>query len=93
MKLKMSMAIALSLVGFAASAHTPVERMTCGQAQTFVKKHAYYWKDAGVDGVIRIFPVTSLAEANCSGHTYTSTITEHTLDQKHCAIGGYCVSY
>jgi hypothetical protein len=93
MKLKMSIAIALSFVGFTASAHTPVERMNCGQAQTFVQKHAYYWKDAGVDGVIRIFPVSPLGGANCGGHTFTSPIMERTLDQKHCAVGGYCVSY
>ena len=93
MKLKMSIAIALSFAGFAASAHTPVERMTCGQAQAFVKKHAYYWKDVGVDGVNRIFPVASLDRASCRGMTFMSPIMERTLDQKHCAIGGYCVIY
>ena len=78
----------------AASAEVPtVEHMTCRQAQAYADKYGRYWKDAGVDGAIPIYPVTGLRKANCGGRTTTTPQWEQTLDNRHCIVGWYCRSY
>ena len=93
MILKASIVTAILFVGFAASAHTPVEKMTCARAQAYVRKHSSYWKDAGSDGEIPIYPVYTRETINCSGKTMVAPQMESTLDESDCVVGWYCLSY
>ena len=93
MKLNFIVGSAVLFCGFAASAHTPVEQMTCAHAQAYAEKHGMYWKDAGPDGQIPIYPVYTLEKANCGGRTMTSAQMEQTLDVDDCIVGWYCRSY
>ena len=93
MRLKLGVSALSLFFGFAAMAHVPVERMTCSKAQAYVKAHNGYWKDAGPDGEIPIYPVFGLGTANCGGRTITNAQMERTLDNKHCILGYYCNSY
>jgi hypothetical protein len=95
MKKKMTVIALLLSYGFAASAQrvVTVEHMTCEQAQNYAKTYKRYWKDAGPDGAIPIYPVYQLDNVNCGGRTYTRPQMERTLDDAHCIVGYYCNSY
>lgn len=93
MKRLVSVSAILLSISFAASAQVTVDQMTCAQAQAYVAEHERYYKDAGIDGAIPIYPVYSLEKANCGGKTTTTPQMERTLDNPDCILGWYCKSY
>lgn len=84
---------ALLLFGFAASAQTTVDKMTCAAAQEFAGKHGRYYVDGGPDGAIPIYPAFSLDKLNCSGRTLVRPEMRRTLDNPNCPVSWYCMSY
>lgn len=95
MKLQLCLTALLATVSLSASAHSvvTVEHMTCQQAENYVKHFGRYWKDAGPDGAIPIYPVYTLENIKCTGKVTVTAQTERTLDDANCVVGYYCKSY
>ena len=93
MFLRLGVVSVLMSFGFAASAHVTVDQMTCAQAQHYAVAHGGYYKDAGPDGAIHIYPVSTLEKVNCVGKNSVAPQWESTLDNPQCILSWYCKSF
>lgn len=94
MKLHLCLGALLLSVGFTASAEkiVTVDHMTCKHAQTYAAHYGRYWKDAGPDGAIPIYPINTLDSLRC-GKAYPRPQMERTLDNPECILSYYCNSF